>query len=144
MAIAEPERDDYTVGWICVLPFEFSACRLMLDEEYGDVDAALRSDKNTYVGGRIRKHYVVVTCLPEGSFGTTPAATVAANLLASFPNLRFGVLVGVSGGVPSKDHDIRLGDVVVSRPEATKGMLPPPAPFVLGRNLKQRRRSGAV
>ncbi|KAI0146414.1 purine and uridine phosphorylase [Xylariaceae sp. FL1272] len=34
----------------------------------------------------------------------------------SFWNIRFCLLVGIGGGVPSKEHDIRLGDVVVSIP----------------------------
>jgi nucleoside phosphorylase len=36
----------------------------------------------------------------------------------TFPNLRFGVLVGIGGGVPVKTDNgmIRLGDVVVSKP----------------------------
>lgn len=36
----------------------------------------------------------------------------------SFLSLRFGVLVGISGGVPHLDNDIdiRLGEVVISQP----------------------------
>uniref|UniRef100_A0A093VG13 Vegetative incompatibility protein HET-E-1 n=1 Tax=Talaromyces marneffei PM1 TaxID=1077442 RepID=A0A093VG13_TALMA len=44
-----------------------------------------------------------------------PAASVATNMLNSFPNVRIGLLVGIGGGVPTK-HDIRLGDIVVSVP----------------------------
>jgi nucleoside phosphorylase len=39
----------------------------------------------------------------------------------SFPNIKFCLLVGIGGGVPSDANDIRLGDVVVSLP---KGDLP--------------------
>ena len=37
-----------------------------------------------------------------------------------FPNLRFGMLVGIGGGVPVKTDNgmIRLGDIVVSKPES--------------------------
>lgn len=35
----------------------------------------------------------------------------------TFPRLRFGLLVGIAGGVPSRKHQIRLGDVVVSKPD---------------------------
>jgi len=41
-----------------------------------------------------------------------------------FPSVRFGLLVGVGGGVPSPGDDgpdIRLGDVVVSKPAASLG-----------------------
>jgi nucleoside phosphorylase len=35
-------------------------------------------------------------------------------MLNSFPNVRIGLMVGIGGGAPSLDHNIRLGDVVVS------------------------------
>ncbi|KAJ5661453.1 nucleoside phosphorylase domain-containing protein [Penicillium maclennaniae] len=35
-------------------------------------------------------------------------------MLNSFPNVRIGLMVGIGGGVPSEEHDVRLGDVVVS------------------------------
>jgi hypothetical protein len=35
---------------------------------------------------------------------------------ATFPAIRFGLMVGIGGGVPSKEVDIRLGDIVVSQP----------------------------
>ncbi|KAJ5430460.1 hypothetical protein N7491_007476 [Penicillium cf. griseofulvum] len=50
-----------------------------------------------------------------------PAATVAAHMLSTFHSIRIGLLVGIGGGIPSREHDIRLGDVVVSRPEGTLG-----------------------
>jgi hypothetical protein len=37
---------------------------------------------------------------------------------STFPAIRFGLMVGIGGGVPSKKIDIRLGDVVVSKPTA--------------------------
>ena len=46
--------------------------------------------------------------------GTTAAAMVATQMAATFRKLRFGLLVGIAGGVPDME-DIRLGDVVVSK-----------------------------
>lgn len=40
-------------------------------------------------------------------------------LLSTFNSIRFGLLVGIGGGVPSSDIDIRLGDIVVSQPRNT-------------------------
>jgi nucleoside phosphorylase len=40
---------------------------------------------------------------------------------STFPKLRFGLMVGTGGGVPSEEHDIRLGDVVVSKPTENFG-----------------------
>ncbi|KAG8631763.1 hypothetical protein KVT40_000903 [Elsinoe batatas] len=61
-------------------------------------------------------HMVVVSVLPE--IGTNRAATVSAQLVNDFPSLKFGLLVGIGGGIPSPTSDIRLGDVVVSKPTA--------------------------
>jgi hypothetical protein len=42
-------------------------------------------------------------------------------LLSSFHSIRFGLMVGIGGGVPSSHADIRLGDIVVSQPAETSG-----------------------
>jgi nucleoside phosphorylase len=48
---------------------------------------------------------------------------VATQLLNDSPSIRFGLLVGVGGGVPDlpNEIDIRLGDIVVSKPTKTAG-----------------------
>ncbi|KAF6782421.1 hypothetical protein CMUS01_16718, partial [Colletotrichum musicola] len=66
--------------------------------------------------GKIGSHNVVIAALPDGQYGTTSAATVARDLLHSFPNVRIGLIVGIGGGAPSQKHDIRLSDVVISSP----------------------------
>ncbi|KAJ0421517.1 purine and uridine phosphorylase [Aspergillus carlsbadensis] len=113
-------HEDYTVGWISALPIEMAAAQALLDEIHPDLPIP-HSDNNSYVLGRIGKHNVVVACLPSGIYGTSSATAVATQLLSSFPSIRFGLMVGIGGGVPSKDADIRLGDVVVSKPTATHG-----------------------
>ncbi|KAL4955023.1 nucleoside phosphorylase domain-containing protein [Aspergillus filifer] len=40
-------------------------------------------------------------------------STVAMHLLSSFRSVKIGLLVGIGGGIPSWDVDIRLADVVV-------------------------------
>lgn len=59
--------------------------------------------------------------LPDGEYGTSSAASVARDMLHSFPNVRIGLMVGIGGGAPSRKHDIRLGDIVVSTPRDGKG-----------------------
>jgi nucleoside phosphorylase len=113
--------DEYTIGWICALPIEKAAARGMLDEIHNTSFIRAASDKNSYTLGRIGPHNIVVASLPSGVYGETPAATVAAHMLASFKSVRIGLLVGIGGGIPSRSRDIRLGDVVVSRPEGTLG-----------------------
>jgi hypothetical protein len=66
---------------------------------------------------------VIIACLPAGVPGLAAAATVAKDTLRTFQNLRFGLLVGIGGGIPDRETGIgiRLGDVVVSQPSATSG-----------------------
>lgn len=119
---AENDRsiDEYTVGWICALQEEYdSACR-MLDEEFDAVEVD-DADDNSYTFGRIGPHYVVVGCLPAGVYGTNSAARVARDMVRSFPRLRFALLVGIAGGLPTAENDVRLGDVVVSMPHGSFG-----------------------
>ncbi|KXH43881.1 phosphorylase superfamily protein [Colletotrichum salicis] len=114
--------NDFTVGWVCALPIEMAAAAEMMDEEFADLPSQ-PSDTNIYSFGRIGVHNVVVACLPAGQMGTNQAATVASQMRTSFPLLRFGVLVGIGGGVPNLDDDIdiRLGDVVISQPSGQHG-----------------------
>jgi nucleoside phosphorylase len=87
----------------------------MLDQEFTGPEIDNKDD-NTYVYGRIAEHHIVIGCLPYGRYGTNSAARVARDMVRSFPLLRFALMVGIGGGVPTKDNDIRLGDVVVSQP----------------------------
>lgn len=92
----------------------------MLDERHTPLGQHL-ADQNAYTLGRIGQHNVVIACLPAGQTGTNSAATVAAQMRYSFGGIRFGLMVGIGGGVASTDHDIRLGDVVVSKPGPQNG-----------------------
>ncbi|KAE8410190.1 nucleoside phosphorylase domain-containing protein [Aspergillus pseudocaelatus] len=133
---------DYTVGWICALPVETAAAELMLDEIHPPLPH-LPKDQNTYIFGRIGKHNVVIASLPTGAYGNTSAATVGMQLLSSFHAIRFGLMVGIGGGVPSSNADIRLGDIVVSQPMGTSGGL---IQFDLGKALSggQFKRTGIL
>ncbi|SCV35431.1 related to ankyrin [Fusarium fujikuroi] len=111
----------YTVGWICAITTEFVAARAFFDETHDPLETIADNDNNNYALGRIGKHNVVMAILPKSEYGTTSAATVARDMLRSFPNIRFGLMVGIGGGAPSAKHDIRLGDVVVSTRGSGKG-----------------------
>ncbi|KNG91704.1 hypothetical protein ANOM_000252 [Aspergillus nomiae NRRL 13137] len=110
-------HDDYTVAWICALPLEMAAAKIMLDEVHPSLPQP-KSDHNVYTLGRISGHNVVVACLPSGVYGTISASAVVTHVVSTFPNIRFGLMVGIGGGAPSKHADIRLGDIVVSKPTA--------------------------
>ena len=119
-ALSGLSHTDYTVGWICALPFEMAAAKAMLDNTYSDIPIH-PNDHNTYTLGRIGAHNIVVACLPSGVYGTTSATTVATQMLSSFGSIRFGLMVGIGGGVPSRRADVRLGDIVVSKPTKNFG-----------------------
>ncbi|KAF3197085.1 hypothetical protein TWF679_003598 [Orbilia oligospora] len=97
-----PNRE-YTIGWICALHIEMTAARLMLDSEHGAPQEQHHSDHNVYQLGSIGEHNIVIACLPDGVYGVTSAVAVAV------------------GGFPVEKNDIRLGDIVVSRPDGTSG-----------------------
>ncbi|KAF5491713.1 Ankyrin-3 [Colletotrichum siamense] len=109
--------EQYTVGWNCAIKPEFVAAQEFLDEEHDaeGISAAVH-DNNSYAFGRIGQHSVVIAVLPDGEYGTSSAATVARDMIHSFPNIRIGLMVGIGGGALSSKDDIRLGDVVVSAP----------------------------
>ncbi|CEJ62692.1 Putative TPR repeat protein [Penicillium brasilianum] len=113
-------HEDYTVGWICALPLEMAAAKLMLDAIHPSLPRP-PNDQNTYILGNVGKHKVVIAGLPSGAYGNTSATSVGMQLLSSFPAIRIGLMVGIAGGVPSNDADIRLGDIVVSQPSDTFG-----------------------
>ncbi|PGG99156.1 hypothetical protein GX51_06415 [Blastomyces parvus] len=112
--------EDYSVGWICALAIELAAAQGMLDEEHEDFSLGTE-DSHIYKLGRIGEHNVAIAWLPEGQAGTNSAATIATRMKSIFPSIRFGLMVGVGGGVPSAKSDIRLGDVVVGRPDGVHG-----------------------
>ena len=107
-------HEDYTVGWICALPLEMGVAKMMLGETHSNLPQPA-TDHNAYTLGRISGHNVVIACLPSGVYGTTSAATVGSRMKGTFPNIQFGLMVGIGGGVPCHSADIRLGDVVVSQ-----------------------------
>jgi nucleoside phosphorylase len=113
-------RDEYTVGWVCALPDEFTAAQEMLDEEHQSLPSN-GYDANVYTLGCIGEHNVVLAALPAGQTGSNSTAAVAMQMKTTFPAIRFGLMVGIGGGVPSKKADIRLGDIVVSQPEKGHG-----------------------
>lgn len=112
---------NYTVGWICAISTEYVAAQAFLDEKHDGPEHVSNHDNNDYTLGRVGKHNVVIAVAPDGEYGTQSAATVARDIMHSFPNVRIGLMVGIGGGVPSHKQDVRLGDIVVSAPRDGKG-----------------------
>ncbi|OJJ75145.1 hypothetical protein ASPBRDRAFT_40403 [Aspergillus brasiliensis CBS 101740] len=66
-----------------------------------------------YCLGRMKGFNVVAAGLPYDDYGTNSATNVASHLIRTFPRVKFCLVVGIGGGVPSAALDLRLGDVVV-------------------------------
>ncbi|KAF3927786.1 hypothetical protein ABW20_dc0100698 [Dactylellina cionopaga] len=117
----EPSIGGYTIGWICALREGYDAASEMLDERFVGPDLKKMGDHSTYLFGRVSRHNVVIRCMPTGRYGANSATNVATNMIRSFPNIKFALMVGIGGGAPTRERDIRLGDVVVSTPEGRFG-----------------------
>ncbi|KAJ3494312.1 hypothetical protein NLG97_g4162 [Lecanicillium saksenae] len=120
MANLDPMK--YAVAWIAPLEIEARAALHMLDERHQGRFPVGRGDDYVYHAGTMGGHNIIIATLPAGQkYGTASAAALASQLKKFFPNLWFGLLVGVAAGLPdlSRDpvRDIRLGDVLVSLPE---------------------------
>ncbi|KOC14660.1 hypothetical protein AFLA70_74g003301 [Aspergillus flavus AF70] len=78
----------------------------MLDEEHTTPTAFCRNerDENVYTWGRVGEHNVAI---------------------ASLPSILVGLLVGIGGGIVRLEdgYDIRLGDIVVSQPRGSTGVV---------------------
>ncbi|EAW20293.1 putative monooxygenase [Aspergillus fischeri NRRL 181] len=126
-ARAKLSCDEYTVGWLCVLDYEYDVSTALLDEEH-DTPFKPHDDPSSYTVGRIGGHNVVIAKCTRA--GTTNASTAVTHMLRTFDKIRFGLMVGIGGGAADapgshdprrSTTDILLGDVVVSKPEGNHG-----------------------
>ncbi|KAH9241071.1 hypothetical protein K456DRAFT_1744816 [Colletotrichum gloeosporioides 23] len=116
--MAALSHEAYTVGWVCALPKEQTAAIAMLDQRHPNIaNMQPPTDTNAYTLGSIGGHNIVIACLPKGQIGVVSAATVATNMVSTFPSIKIGLMVRIGGGIPS--NKVRLGDVVVSIPTGT-------------------------
>ncbi|KAK6334643.1 hypothetical protein TWF718_010097 [Orbilia javanica] len=110
--------ESFKIAIICPMAVELAPILACLDTRYEDT--CLSFQRNNYTLGRIGKHNVVVTVMP--GIGNNRAAAVVTQLTNDFKFLKFGLLVGIGGGIPDlPQYDIRLGDVVVSKPTGSFG-----------------------
>jgi nucleoside phosphorylase len=115
----DPKR--YTVAWIAPLEIEARAALLMLDNKHPGRFSLARGDDYVFLAGDMEGHNIIIATLPAGQeYGTGSAAALASQVKTFFPNLWFGLLVGVAAGLPNLSRkpplDIRLGDVLVGLP----------------------------
>ncbi|KAF4344586.1 kinesin light chain [Fusarium beomiforme] len=115
--ILDPEQ--YKVAWFAPLEIEAKVAISLLDEKHQGHFPVSPGDDYIFIPGAMGGHNIIVATLPAGQeYGTGSAAALASQLKKCFPNLWFGLLVGVAAGLPdlSQNRDIRLGDVLVGLP----------------------------
>ncbi|KAL4744307.1 hypothetical protein BDW72DRAFT_188824 [Aspergillus terricola var. indicus] len=127
----------YTVAWIAPLEIEVQAARHMLDKVHLGGFPVGPGDDYLFHAGEIHGHNVVIaTFTASQQYGTNSAASLASHIRKFFPNLWFGLLVGVAAGLPnhscSPPCDIRLGDVIVAY-SPPSGDPPAIVPYGLGK-----------
>lgn len=135
-----------TIGILTALPKEFAAVQTMLEQPVSWT-APGRGGGRRYKLGEVPSmeggsHVVAVALLPD--MGNNSAAARATQLLQHFPDVTHLLMCGIAGGVPrpsEPEHDVRLGDIVVSdrngvvqydlvkeRPDGSKEHRHPPRP----------------
>ncbi|KAJ5797835.1 uncharacterized protein N7503_007131 [Penicillium pulvis] len=113
-------HNDYTVGWIYSVPMEMRAAQLVPHEIHPPLPQS-PTDQNTYVLGSIAGHSIAIAFPRIGRYDLRTSTEVARDLMSSFPSVQFILFVGIGGGIPSSDRDIRLGDVVIAEPSEWLG-----------------------
>jgi nucleoside phosphorylase len=109
----------YTVAWIAPLEIEVQAAKHMLDKVHSGGFPVGPGDDYLFHAGEIHGHNVVIATFAAGQrYGTSSATSLAIHIKKFFPNVWFGLLVGVAAGLPnlscSPTRDIRLGDVIIA------------------------------
>ena len=102
---------------------EKAAAIALLEERHNSPPTFTQSnnDPNSYTIGRIGEHNVVITSFPAGIYGNISTTRTVLGLVASFPKIKIGLLVGIGAAIPESKVDSRLGDVVVSQPKGDSG-----------------------
>ncbi|EWY82414.1 hypothetical protein FOYG_14513 [Fusarium oxysporum NRRL 32931] len=122
--ILDPEQ--YKVAWIAPLEIEARAALCLLDERHHGRFPVKRGDDYIFEAGVMGGHNIIIATLPAGQeYGNGSAAALTSQLKKCFPNLWFGLLVGVAAGLPSisRGRDIRLGDILVGLPDGNSAGL---------------------
>jgi nucleoside phosphorylase len=113
-----PDKHDYEVAWICLADVEFAAAQTFLSNP--DLPQKNSTDDIEYVLGQVGSlHVIVVKSTSSSTFGFDE--TMA--LVTRFPNIKKYLVISSGGGAPTRKHDIRLGDVVVSRSNDGSGAI---------------------
>ncbi|CAG7558862.1 unnamed protein product [Fusarium equiseti] len=84
---------------------------LMYGSGYSNLSLSYHVRQTAYLV--ISCHNIVITSLPTNEYGTNNAVNVLTNLTRTFESIYLSLMVGIGGGVPRPNFDIRLGDIIV-------------------------------
>jgi len=146
MATTSIDRSKYDVAWISRTQLEYDVAVSMLDKVHGimpapderDADRGMCLNSSTYHLGEMAGHNVVITSLHFWPDNILAPLCLARALRELFPKIIVSIMVTTGSGIPGiampekgghcyplddedKHHDVRLGDVVVSRPIGLHG-----------------------
>ncbi|UKZ77558.1 hypothetical protein TrVFT333_005281 [Trichoderma virens FT-333] len=112
--MAELDPRLYTVAWIAPLEIEAQAALHLLDNRHQGRFPLAPGDDYIFQAGDACGHNIIIATLPAGEvYGTRSAAALATQVKRFFPNLWFGLLVGIAAGLPVGDNagliDYELG-----------------------------------
>ncbi|KAJ9656115.1 hypothetical protein H2198_005171 [Neophaeococcomyces mojaviensis] len=107
-------EDQPSIGFICPLYTEAKAVLAIFDQLLPP--ATINGTKYFY--GLIKDRKAVAVTLSHREFGPVEASRCANKLIREHPSLEkdssYCFLVGIAGGIWSRDNDVRLGDVVIA------------------------------
>ncbi|KAI9373614.1 nucleoside phosphorylase domain-containing protein [Aspergillus egyptiacus] len=114
----EASLNSYNVAIICTEPL----IRTVLSAALDNVQPSrqhFRESPHHYSYGQISGHNVVLVRPKVG------CPLIMSHILATCPNVRFALIVGIGSGIPGREAEIRLGDIVVSKPteQGTVGII---------------------
>ncbi|KAK2740866.1 pfs domain-containing protein [Colletotrichum kahawae] len=117
-----PANEEFLVAWITSNSSQTNAAKKHFDRIYGEPTRKAARDTNRYTLGAMGDHQVVLTELPEGDNEPhlSAAAEAVGGMMRTFDRIRVALFIGTGSGVPDSEHDVRLGDVVVSTSGATQ------------------------
>lgn len=110
----EIRRQKYKIAWICPIHVSYAAAKELLDEKHAGSKLPPRNCDVDYTLGKMGAHCVVIVLWPRRPLSSQYLEFEAERLLSTFPNIEMKLIVGVAGGAPSPERDMRLGDVVVN------------------------------
>ncbi|KAL4911777.1 hypothetical protein BDW62DRAFT_207119 [Aspergillus aurantiobrunneus] len=120
-AFSAVDLSQYTVAWICNREIEFKAAVSALDEVHVDYIGPCAPGHYpegwlVYAFGEIQgNNVVIVSAQRYKPNGVIASMDIQQTIRDFFPRVRVSMMVTTGGGVPRDKHDVRLGDVVVSK-----------------------------